>query len=162
MSFRDLVPWGFGKITPKEKYETPFETLQREVNSLFDNFFKGFDLAGLDSGARFTPRVNVTDSDKELTVTVELPGMDEKDIDVSLTKDSLTVKGQKKEEKEEKSKGYYHMERSYGSFSRTIPLPCDIESDKAEAAFKKGVLSITLPKTAEAVKETRKIAIKSD
>jgi HSP20 family protein len=161
MAIRNLVPFGKKDVPVKREDEHPFSLLRREMNSLFDNFFRGFDLEPFESrmGA-FSPKVDVTENDKEIKISAELPGMEEKDIDVSLQKDMLTIKGEKKEEKEDKGKDYYRMERSYGSFSRTIPLPVEVETDKVEAKFKKGVLSITLPKTAKAVSETKKIAVK--
>jgi HSP20 family protein len=103
----------------------------------------------------------VSETDKEIKVSAELPGMDEKDIDVSLTRDSLTIKGEKKQETEDKGEDYYRMERSYGSFTRSIPLPIEVDTDKVQATFKKGVLEITLPKTARAIQETRKIPVKA-
>jgi HSP20 family protein len=108
----------------------------------------------------FSPKVDVTENEKEFNISAELPGMDDKDIDVSLQNDMLTIRGEKKEEKEDKGKDYYRMERSYGYFSRTIPLPVEVETDKVDAKFKKGVLTITLPKTAKAVAETKKISVK--
>jgi HSP20 family protein len=156
------------KINDRETLPTrfeewnPFFALRNEMDKVFDNFFRGFDLEpfGKTPGV-FQPKVNVSDGEKEITVSVEIPGMDEKDIELSLTKDTLTIKGEKKEEKEEKTKNYHRMERSYGSFSRTLPLPVEINTDKAEAAYKKGVLTIVLPKTEKAVKETKKIPIKA-
>ncbi|MFZ5998454.1 MAG: Hsp20/alpha crystallin family protein [Nitrospirota bacterium] len=165
MAFRDLVPRTFGKreVPVKRNGDDPFTMLQREMNDLFDNFFRSFDFAPFGSRmGEFTPRVDVSETDKEIKVSAELPGMDEKDIEVTLNKDSLTIKGEKKEEKEDKGKNYYRIERSYGSFSRTIPLPLEVETDRAEATFKKGVLTVTLPKTAKAIKETKKIAIKAE
>lgn len=161
MAIRNLVPFGKKSVPVKREDESPFALLRREMDSLFDNFFRGFDLEPFESrmGA-FSPKVDVTENDKEIKISAELPGMDEKDIDVSLQKDMLTIKGEKKEEKEDKGKDYYRMERSYGSFSRTIPLPVEVETDKVEAKFKKGVLNITLPKSAKAVAETKKIAVK--
>jgi HSP20 family protein len=88
--------------------------------------------------------------------------MNDKDIDVSLTKDSLTIKGEKKEEKEDKGKNYYRMERSFGSFTRTVPLPAEVDTEKAKADFVKGVLTVTLPKTPKAIKDTKKIPIKAE
>jgi len=150
----------------RREWEHPFASFQREMNQLFDNFFGGFSLspwAPLERGMAqtFTPRVDVSETDKEIKVSAELPGMEEKDIDVSLTRDALTIKGEKKEEKEEKGKDYYRMERSYGSFTRSIPLPIEVDTDKVEATFKKGVLDITLPKTAKAIQEAKKVAVKS-
>jgi HSP20 family protein len=161
MTIRNLVPFGKKSVPVRREEEKPFALLRREIDSLFDNFFRGFDIEPFESrmGA-FTPQVDVTENDKEIKISAELPGMDEKDIDLSLQNDMLTIKGEKKEEKEDKGKDYYRMERSYGSFIRTIPLPVEVETDKVEAKFKKGVLSITLPKTAKAVAETKKIAVK--
>ena len=161
MTIRNLVPFGKKSVPARREEEKPFALLRREIDSLFDNFFRGFDIEPFESrmGA-FTPQVDVTENDKEIKISAELPGMDEKDIDLSLQNDMLTIKGEKKEEKEDKGKDYYRMERSYGSFIRTIPLPVEVETDKVEAKFKKGVLSITLPKTAKAVAETKKIAVK--
>jgi HSP20 family protein len=142
----------------REEYN-PLSLLRHEMNSLFDNFFSGSELEPY-TGRAFSPNIDMKESEKELRVSAELPGMDEKDIEVSLNRDSLTIKGEKKEEKEDKGKDYYRMERSYGSFSRTIPLPTEVEPDKVKAEFKKGVLTVTIPKTAKAIKETRKISIK--
>ncbi|HBH62546.1 MAG TPA: molecular chaperone [Nitrospiraceae bacterium] len=161
MTIRNLVPFGKKSVPVKREEENPFALLRREMDSLFDNFFRGFDIEPFEGRMGvFSPRVDVTENDKEIKISAELPGMDEKDIDVSLQNDMLVIKGEKKEEKEDKGKDYYRMERSYGSFTRTIPLPVEVETDKVEAKFKKGVLSIRLPKTAKAVDETKKIAVK--
>jgi HSP20 family protein len=152
---REMLPTRFEEWNP-------FLMLRNEMDKAFDNFFRGFDVDpfGKMPGG-FQPKVNITDGEKEITVSVELPGIDEKDIDLSLTKDALTIKGEKKEEKEEKGKNFHRMERSYGSFSRTLPLPVEIVTDKAEATFKKGVLTVLLPKTEKALKETKNIPIKA-
>ena len=109
----------------------------------------------------FTPRLDVTEDARTFTVTAELPGMSEKDIDLSLSGDTLIVRGEKKDEKEEKGRNYYFSERSYGSFSRTIKLPEGIESEKIEARFKNGVLTVKVPKSAKAVEEKKTIKIAS-
>ncbi len=165
---KEAVP----KTTPgtqldvRREWEYPFGAFQRQMNKLFDDFFGGIELSPWApverriSGA-FTPHVDVSETDKEIKVSVELPGMDEKDIDVSLTRDALTIKGEKKEEKEDKGKDYYRMERAYGSFTRSIPLPIEVDTDKVQATFKKGVLDITLPKSAKAIQETKKISVKT-
>jgi len=160
MPKKNLVPSKKDMPVRREEYN-PLGLLRHEINSLFDNFFSGYDIEPFAGrfGA-FSPSIDVKESDKELRVSAELPGIDEKDIEVSLNKDSLTIKGEKKEEKEDKGKDYYRMERSYGSFSRTIPLPTEVDQDKVKADFKKGVLTVTVPKTAKAMKETKKISIK--
>ena len=151
-----------GSLTRFDEWN-PFLSLRTEMDRLFDNFFHGFEMERFGNASLgFQPKVNVADSEKEITVSVEIPGMDEKDIELALTKDALTIRGEKREEKEEKGKNYHRMERTYGSFSRTLPLPVEINTDKAEAAYKKGVLIITLPKTEQAVKETKKIPIKKE
>ena len=123
--------------------------------SLFDEFFGGNETAL----AGFTPRLDVSENDKELTVEAELPGMDEKDVKVSLEDGLLTIEGEKKEETEKDENGYHHVERSYGSFRRTIPFDAKIDEDKVKAKFKKGVLSITMPKAAEAKEKAKRIQI---
>ena len=164
MTAKDVIP----KIENKDLAPTrtegwnPFLALRSEMDTLFDNFFRGFAIEPftMASGA-FQPRINVADGEKDINISIELPGMDEKDMEISLAKDSITVKGEKKEEKEEKGKNFHRMERSYGSFSRTIPLPVEIDQNKVEATYKQGVLNIVLPKTEKAVKETKKISIKT-
>ncbi|MBF0506624.1 MAG: Hsp20/alpha crystallin family protein [Nitrospirae bacterium] len=165
MAIRNLLPTISGRkgMRVKRDSDNPFEVLQRDMNSLFDNFFRGFGPETFESRmGLFTPQIDVSETDKEIRISAELPGMDEKDIEVSLSKDILTIKGEKKEEKEDKGKDYYRMERSYGSFSRTIPLPVEVQDNKVDATFKKGVLTITLPKSEKAVKETKKVAIKAE
>ena len=167
MPIRELLPsiWKRSDVSSKRVDEHPFYSLQREMNSLFDNFFRGFDLAprGLAAGAMgiFSPSIDVKENDKEFIIKAELPGVEEKDIDVTVTNDSVTIKGEKKEEKEDKDKNYYYMERSYGSFSRVIPLEAEIESNKAEASFKNGILDIKIPKNQSAKAKGTKVPIKT-
>jgi len=143
----------------------PFYSLQREMNSLFDSFFRGFDVAprGLSADAMgmFTPSVDVKENEKEFIIKAELPGVEEKNIDVTVTNDSVTIKGEKKEEKEDKDKNYYYMERSYGSFCRVIPLDAEIESGKAQASFKNGILDIKIPKNQSSKAKGTKVSIKA-
>ena len=137
----------------------PFAVLRREMDALFDGFFSEF---GEPARAlkSFNPRVDVTESDKEVRVTAELPGVEEKDVEVALAGDAITIKGEKREEKEEKGEEQYRLERSYGAFRRSFSLPCEVDTDKATASFKKGVLTVTLPKTAQAAK-SKKIAVRA-
>jgi len=161
MALKDLVPFGKKDVPVKKGADHPFAFFRKELDTLFDNFFHSLDLHPFEEklGA-FSPRVDVVDGERELSIKAELPGMDEHDIEVSLSGDILTIRGEKKEEKEDKAKGYYRMERSYGAFSRSIPLPSEVDESTIRARFKKGVLSITLPKTARAVNETKKITVK--
>uniref|UniRef100_A0A7C4L384 Hsp20/alpha crystallin family protein n=1 Tax=Bellilinea caldifistulae TaxID=360411 RepID=A0A7C4L384_9CHLR len=109
----------------------------------------------------FTPRVDVKETDKKVIVTAELPGLDEKDIEISISGDALILRGEKRQEEEEKGEDYYRMERRYGSFQRVIPLPCEVQVDKAEASYRKGVLTVELPKTPEAQSARKIIPIKT-
>jgi len=167
MAITDLVPWRRrrGDIRVRREYDDTIGSFYREMNNLMDRFFHGFDIEPFGTGelvtSEFMPRVDVKEDDKEIKVTVELPGMDEKDIDITLSRDSLTIKGEKHEETEDRGKDYYHSECRYGSFHRVIPLSAEVDESKAEADFKKGVLKIRLPKTAEAQKNRKKIEIKS-
>ncbi len=154
MAITDLIPWKREeRKVPVRQEERPAQSLQQEMNRLFDEFFTGFDLApfrGFEgTWNAFRPSVDVVETDKEIKVSAELPGLDEKQIDVSLSRDALTIKGEKKEEQEQKGENYYRLERSYGNFQRTIPLPCEVETDDVDATFKNGVLTIKLPKTAD-------------
>lgn len=108
-----------------------------------------------------SPKVDVSETDTDYEITAELPGMSEKDIELTLKSDMLTLKGEKKEEREEKKKDYYLSERSYGSFQRSFRLADDVDVDKISSKFSKGVLTVNLPKSAEAKANTRKIEVKS-
>lgn len=136
----------------------------RRADSVLDKFFEDLGLASISNDgwnlASFTPKVNVAETDKEVKISAELPGMDEKEVEVSVSDGYLTIKGEKKQEREEKDKNYYRMERSTGYFHRDIPFPCEVDTDKVAAIFKKGVLNITLPKTQKA--KGRQIEVKSE
>jgi HSP20 family protein len=164
MTMRDLVHRGRRDAPARREAESPFLALQDEMNRVFDRFFHGFPAVGGEGGdwpaGGFSPRVDVSETDNDVRVTAELPGLDEKDIEVSITRDALTIRGEKKEEKESGKEGYFHTERYFGAFTRTIPLPREVVTDKAEATFRKGVLTVTLPKTEEVKSETRKVEVK--
>ena len=168
MAIKDLVRRNtLGRGLPVRREERhPFFSLQSQMNQLFDSFFHDFELEpsrAMDEWPmRFSPEIDVKENDKEISVIAELPGMDEKDIDVSLSGGSLLLKGEKREDREEEDKDCWHMERSYGSFYRTIPLPEEIDREKADAYFKKGVLRITIPKTTKAASSGKKIPIKTE
>jgi HSP20 family protein len=149
----------------------PFDTLRQEVDRLFDAFDGGFwgnrrslfDFApmGKTIAAIASPAVDVAEKEKEYEITVELPGIDEKDIEIKLSNGGLVIRGEKKEEKEEKKKDYYVSERHYGSFERYFGVPEGVDADKIAATFTKGVLKVTLPKSAEAQKQEKKIEVKA-
>ncbi|WER50368.1 Hsp20/alpha crystallin family protein [Cupriavidus sp. WKF15] len=151
----------------------PIENLRREMERLFDDFDRGTHLThmrlprfGLEPFGRHewsmpsAPSVDLSETDKAYELTAELPGMDEKDIEVKLANGGLTIKGEKREEKEEKEKDYYLRERRFGSFERYFKLPEGADTNKIEARFSKGVLTVTLPKTAEAAGAAKKIPVK--
>jgi HSP20 family protein len=141
----------------------PLDLFRRDVGRLFDDFFTGFSmrpLSGLmEDMETFNPRIDLTEDDKAITVNAELPGLDEKDISIRLSSDSIIISGEKKEENEHKDDNYHCSERTYGSFTRVLPIE-DVDMDKVEATFKKGVLNITLPKLEPAIRSQRKIEIK--
>ena len=172
MVFQEMVPWKKGRrnvsIRPAED-EYPLGALQRRMNRMFDDFFGDFGelplgpLHGLARGAEgFIPRMDVAETDKEITLNVELAGIDEKDVDITLQDDVLTVRGEKKVERDEKKERYCLTERAYGTFSRSIALPAEVQQDKIEASYKKGVLTVRLPKTPAPEPKTTKIEIKNE
>ena len=141
--------------------DNPFGTLFREVQKTFEDFSRRSPIAGL-SSEMLPPKIDIAESRDAIDLTAELPGVDEKDVDVTLADGMLTIRGEKKSERDEtdKEKNWHVVERSYGSFSRTISLPFDPDSAKVEAKFDKGVLHIHLPKPAEVAKKQQKIEIK--
>jgi HSP20 family protein len=163
MAMRDLIPWSRGRdVSVRRGEDNPFLTLHREMNRLFDDVFRGFDLAPVAS-ERFSnrvgstwPSVEMSETDKEIKVTAELPGLDEKDVQVELTHGVLAISGEKKTESEDKD--WLFSERYYGRFERRIPVE-DVDEDKISAGFKKGVLTVTLPKAAHAQSKVKRIAI---
>lgn len=168
MSVRDLIPWGRpGNQAPtvfRDEDRSPFLSLHREVNRLFDDVFRSFDgrlpaFGSLSSFGPSWPSVEIAETDKEIKVTAEIPGLEEKDIEVLLNEGVQTLKGEKRSETDDKDRQF--SERFYGRFERRIPLGADVEEDKVDARFKNGVLSIVLPKTAKAQSQTRRIAIRS-
>jgi HSP20 family protein len=151
--------------TPLAPFGWPFRSLQREVNRVFRDFFDEARLPDVGFAAAFTPgiapKMDIAETDKAFEVSAELPGIDEKDIELSVSDGVLTIKGEKKAEKEEKEKNYHRIERSYGRFQRSLALPPTVNVEAIEATFKKGVLTITLPKTAKAVEKAKKIQVKA-
>jgi HSP20 family protein len=162
------------KQAPVARAPDPFVALRTEMDRLFDRFSSGFGFPSLrrmfdvepswpaswplsDNGL---PAVDVTENATAYKITAELPGMKEKDIEVAVTDDTLTIKGEKREEHEEKGENRYLSERSYGAFQRSFVLPRGVDRDKLEASFANGVLTVTLPKTPEARKQEKKIEVK--
>ncbi len=159
MNLRSLLPIGRESALARREF-SPFGSLQREIDRLFDDFsrsFTGFG-AGL-SVQPLMPSMDVTETDKQIEITAELPGLEEKDVKVNVADGVLTISGEKKAEKEEKDKNYRLVERSYGAFSRTLDLPEGVEPGAIQATLAKGVLKVSIPKPAPA--QVKNIQIKS-
>ena len=125
--------------------------MQREMNKMFDSFFRGGTLDDGSFGASvWTPAVDVAEHEDQFQVKVELPGVSKEDVKITMQENILTIRGEKKQEKESKGSNYHRVERSYGSFQRSFTLPTSVKHDKIEAAYNDGILSITLPKAEEA------------
>ena len=162
MAITDLIPWNRSRDLSTRRGEdyNPVLTLHREMNRLFDDVFRGFDLTPF-SGSLFEqsmrwPSIEVNETDKDVKVTAELPGLDEKDVQVELANGVLAIKGEKKTETEDKDRRF--SERYYGRFERRIPVE-DVDQDKVSAAFKNGVLTVTMPKLPQAESKVRRIAV---
>ena len=171
MTLYNLMPWKKKSTPVPRENEHPIYSMQREMNRMFDDFFRddedtfsGFGLAPFSSmratADSLTPTTDLSETDKELIVTMELPGIEEKDIEVNLTRNTLTVSGEKKQEESKEEKGWYRMERHYGSFARTLPLPCEVDVEKIDATFKNGVLKVKLPKVSESIDSAKRISVK--
>jgi HSP20 family protein len=146
----DLVPWRpFGEIS----------RLRKEMDSLMNRFFGETAFPKLVS-EEWSPAVDISETKDTILIKAELPGMEAKDVNVSISGDILTIKGEKKKEKEEKDESHYYSERYYGSYERSFRLPTSVKSDKAEASFDKGVLKVKLPKVEEAKKKEIEIKVK--
>src|SRR3979490_2115243 len=163
MAIKDLTPCNNTnrEISPRRGNDVhPFLALHREMNRMFDDVFRGFDLAPFGSAGAFDgigwPQIDIDETNKEIPVTAELPGLDEKDVSLEIANGVLSISGEKKSESEDQDRRF--SERYYGRFERRIPLE-DVDGDKADAAFKNGVLTITVPKSAEAKNNVRRIAI---
>lgn len=135
---KDLMKW------------TNVSSLQNEINRMFDQFFRGWDFSGfVQEAGTWSPSIDLSETDDNIVVKAEIPGIDPKEVNISIQENNLILKGEKKEEKEEKGKNYYRMERRYGKFSRSIELPASVDIDKINAVCKNGIIEITLPKKEE-------------
>lgn len=143
-------PEGAGRVV---RPTSAFDLLQQQIDRVFDNFTT---LSGLPVGA-FTPSMEVAETPQGLEITTELPGIDEKDLEISVADGVLTIRGEKKEEKKEEKKTYRVVERSYGSFERSLALPRSVDTANVNATMSNGVLKITIPKSLEAQAQQIKI-----
>ena len=170
MAFKDLVPWSRSRTdVPVRRgddfFTSPFVSLRENMNRMFDDFFGGMDLqpsSGFDrSFGTMVPRLDLDETDEAYVMTAEMPGLDEKDIDVNLTDDVLTIRGRKQHEEKDEREGYRSTRRSYGSFHRSLRLPAGVDRDSIRAELSKGVLTLTLPKSEESRQSTRRIEVHS-
>lgn len=163
MTIRDLIPWGRQNRVPM-RYEReemhPIVTLHREMNRLFDDVFRSFEMPGLPllaRGGAAWPSIEVSESDREFRVIAEVPGLTEKDIELTVDEGLLTLRGERRSETEDKERGY--SERFYGRFERHIALPAGVQEDAIAARFENGVLTVTAPKSPDARSRGRRIEI---
>jgi HSP20 family protein len=166
MNMRDLIPWTRGQdLLPdlwRDERTSPFFTFQREMNRLLDEAFRGFassPLVGrrMDVVSTAWPKLEVSETEKQIKVSAEIPGMEEKDVELTLSDGNLVLRGEMKSEVEDKERQF--SERFYGRFERQIPVGKDIEEDKIEASFKNGVLTVIMPKSEKAQAKAKRIAI---
>ena len=153
MNIGNLMPWREKSQVPamREDFFDPFVTFRREMDRMMSDFVSGFDNGGLVTGNGWkasAPVVDIAETEKEMMITAEMPGLDEKDFQISVSGDMSTIKGEKKIEHEDKNGNGYHRERSYGAFSRSLRLPFDVKNEKIDASYQKGVLTIQVPKPA--------------
>lgn len=165
MAMRDIIPWGRERSTTPSlwsDWDSPVSSFRREMDRLFDDFFRGPTLPRLaEMGGGMTaswPRLDVEDKDNELVVTAEVPGMTDKDVELFVDNGNLTIRGERKAEKNER--GY--SERFFGRFERQIPLPSGVDEANCKADFHDGLLTIHLPKTRQAEESRKKIPINAD
>ena len=152
----ELITWKpFSEFFPSRD----FGTMRREMDHLWDSFFDGSPRGKHKEEGAWLPSVDVSETKNDIVVKAEVPGMDPKDIDITLSDGHLVIKGEKKQEKEEKDENHCFVERSYGSFVRSVALPKEVKHEKLSASYKNGVLKVVLPKSAEAKNKEIKIKV---
>lgn len=166
MSFRDLIPFRRpSAATQLTASNDPFDNFHREIDRLFDDFWRGgalaprFGTAFEGKGALQSPKIEVSETENAYRVEAELPGLSEDDVDVHLADGVLTIQGERRQEEEKKEKGVQYTERSYGMFKRTLQVPADVKEDDIRASFENGILHLELPRTAEVAPNARRIEI---
>ncbi len=156
---RSLIPWR--KRYPAGDSERSVKDLRREFDNFFNDFFGDqWWLPEKYPGSRFAPAFDISETDTDLILRAELPGVDPQDVDVSLQNNVLTVKGEKKEEPEDKGEHMYRLESTFGSFSRSFALPCEVREGEVSAHYKEGVLTLKLPKARSSTKKRIRIEVK--
>jgi HSP20 family protein len=168
VDLKALVPWRDKSQTPAPRGDDlhdPFLSFRRDVDRMFDDFFGGYGCRAV--GSPFgswvtpTPSLDLTENEKEFVVTAEIPGLDDKDFEVNVSGDVLTLKGDKKAEHEHRNGDAYYMERRFGSFSRSVRLPFEVQDEKVDARYEKGVLTIRVPKPADMQRQVRRIEVRT-
>jgi len=158
MNLKSLIPVGRQRGVARVD-NNPFVSLQNEIDRLFDDFTRGFPSIGNGGMTNLVPTMDVAETDKEIEITAELPGLQDKDVQINVADNILTVRGEKKAEKEQKDKNYRLIERSYGSFERSLELPEGVDTNAIKASIDKGVLKVVVPKPAPA--QVKKVEVKS-
>lgn len=168
MPITDLLPWNRDKANyeMQRKEQSSIWDLQKEMNDMFDQFFSNpYGLTTsrrlLDMSEAFSPGIDISETDKDLIITADLPGMDEKDINLTMEGELLTISGTKQKETETKEARMHRVERTFGSFKRSITLPGEVDIQKVDATFNKGVLKVVIPKPANSTSPVKKIPIKT-
>jgi HSP20 family protein len=167
VDFKALVPWTDKSWTPaqRENLLDPLLPFRREINRLFDDVFRDFGRSAIGTPfgawAAPMPSLDLTESDDEVVLTAELPGLDDKDVEVSVSGHVLTLKGEKKVEHEQQNGDAYYVERRFGSFSRSVQLPFAVRDEAVEARFEKGVLTVRIPKPADLQRSMRRIDVRT-
>lgn len=161
MSLRDLVPWRGTEHTSESAAEERLPELRRDFDDLLDRLWRGFGMEpyGLAGEGELVPRFDISEGDDEIEVTVELPGIEEKDVEVSVGQRELTVKGTKRQENRKSDRSYHRVERLYGQFARRVELPAAVDRDHTKARFRNGLLTVTMPKAEKSV--TRRIDVQA-
>jgi HSP20 family protein len=145
------------EVTPWRPFE--FERIRREMDRIWDSFLEDSPVRRIEKTGEWLASIDVSETKSDMIIRAELPGTDPKDIDISLSDGYLTIKGEKIQDKEEKDEDYHLTERTYGSFSRSVRLPVDVQGDKIKASFKHGVLMVRIPKSEELKKKEIKIKV---
>jgi len=169
MAITDLIPWRKNEENVPvhhRQYEDSLLDLRSQMNHIFDEFFdQPFGLSAFNGDSAwkgdFAPRLDISETEKEITISIELPGLEPEDVHISLDHNALTISGEKRAELEDKDKRFYRVERSYGSFYRSIPLPNEVNENEIDATFKRGLLKVTLPKAKATEKKSKHISIKT-
>jgi HSP20 family protein len=154
---RTLVPLSWARDLSRPSANDPFALLQNEMNRIFDGFGR---YGAMQDFAPAAPKLDVSETADAIEVHAEMPGVAEKDVELTLTGDLLTIKGEKRENRDEKGRDFHVVERSYGAFSRSVRLPFAADPDSAKAGFDKGVLTVTIPKPREQREKSARIPIK--